>query len=62
MPGQSSPVYWFETCHPPRFPALQGDLDVDVAIVGGGIVGISAARFLKDSGMTVAVVEAQRVG
>jgi glycine/D-amino acid oxidase-like deaminating enzyme/nitrite reductase/ring-hydroxylating ferredoxin subunit len=37
-------------------------VDVDVAIVGGGIVGISAARALKDRGLTCAVVEARRVG
>jgi glycine/D-amino acid oxidase-like deaminating enzyme/nitrite reductase/ring-hydroxylating ferredoxin subunit len=58
----SSQVYWEATCSPPAFPTLRGDLAVDVAIIGGGIVGISAARFLKDRGMTVAVVEARRVG
>ena len=62
MPMQRSPVYWADTCSPPRFPKLSGDLDVDVAIVGAGIVGVSAARFIKDRGLTVAVVEARRVG
>jgi glycine/D-amino acid oxidase-like deaminating enzyme/nitrite reductase/ring-hydroxylating ferredoxin subunit len=55
-------VYWLETCTPPTFPALSDDLTVDVAIVGGGIVGVSAARMIKDRGMTVALVEARRVG
>jgi glycine/D-amino acid oxidase-like deaminating enzyme/nitrite reductase/ring-hydroxylating ferredoxin subunit len=55
-------VYWLETCIPPAFPALSGDLTVDVAIVGGGIVGVSVARMLKDRGLTVALVEARRVG
>lgn len=58
----ASPIYWEKTCSPPRFTRLSGDLEVDVAIIGGGIVGVSAARFLKDSGMTVAVLEARRVG
>ena len=57
-----SRVYWEETCTPPQFPALSSDLDVDVAIIGGGIVSVSAARFVKDAGMTVALVEARRVG
>ena len=55
-------VYWLDNYSPPAFPALRGDLTVDVAIVGGGIVGVSAARMLKDRGLTVALVEARRVG
>jgi glycine/D-amino acid oxidase-like deaminating enzyme/nitrite reductase/ring-hydroxylating ferredoxin subunit len=35
---------------------------VDVAVLGGGITGISTALLLKRAGMTVAVVEADRVG
>ncbi|MDB5692708.1 MAG: FAD-dependent oxidoreductase [Alphaproteobacteria bacterium] len=55
--------YWNDTAGAgPAFPRLQGDLEVDVAIVGGGIVGITAARLLKDRGLRVAVVEARRVG
>ena len=54
--------YWNATAEPPDFPRLLGDIDVDIAIVGGGIVGITTARFLKDRGLTVAVVEARRVG
>lgn len=41
---------------------LHGDVDADVAIIGGGIVGIVAARILKDRGQRVVVVEAGRVG
>lgn len=54
--------YWNATAKAPDFPQLSGDLNVDIAIIGGGIVGITAARLLKDLGMTVAVVEARRVG
>src|SRR5215203_4741295 len=42
--------------------SLRGEMDVDVAIIGGGIVGIVAARLLKDRGYRVAVMEAGRVG
>ena len=33
-----------------------------MAIVGGGIVGVTTARILKDRGLKVALVEARRVG
>ncbi|WP_404788168.1 FAD-dependent hydroxylase [Altericista sp. CCNU0014] len=35
------------------------DLDYDVAIVGGGIAGVTLAAALKDSGLRVLIVEAQ---
>ena len=44
------------------FPRLDRPLSVDVAILGGGIVGVSTALLLKRAGMTVAVIEASRVG
>lgn len=43
------------------FPTLDHDLTVDVAIIGGGIVGITAAYLLKDSGLKVAVLEANKI-
>jgi glycine/D-amino acid oxidase-like deaminating enzyme len=55
-------TYWNETASVPSFPQLSGDLDVDVAIIGGGIVGITTARLLKDQGLRVAVIEARRIG
>ena len=62
MSQSSGSVYWTATCAPPALPPLEGEIEVDVAIIGGGIVGVSAARFCKDRGMTVAVIEAMRVG
>jgi glycine/D-amino acid oxidase-like deaminating enzyme/nitrite reductase/ring-hydroxylating ferredoxin subunit len=52
---------WIADTRYPRFPALKGDLQVDVAVVGAGITGLTAAALLKAAGKTVAVVEAQRV-
>lgn len=54
--------YWNATASPSAFPTLSDALHVDVAIVGGGIVGITTARMLKEKGLTVAVVEARKVG
>jgi glycine/D-amino acid oxidase-like deaminating enzyme/nitrite reductase/ring-hydroxylating ferredoxin subunit len=53
--------FWAATVadDPTRYPALQGDLEVDVAIVGGGIVGLTAALLLQRAGRRVAVLEAR---
>lgn len=57
-----SGVYWIETATPPVFPRLTGEITVDVAVVGGGLVGAITARALKDQGLKVALVEAGLVG
>jgi glycine/D-amino acid oxidase-like deaminating enzyme/nitrite reductase/ring-hydroxylating ferredoxin subunit len=44
-----------------RYPGLDADASFDVAIVGGGIVGLAAAHFLA-SRMRVAVLEGARIG
>ena len=53
---------WLEHSPPTDFPPLTDDVAVDVAVLGGGIVGVTAAVLLKRAGMTVALVEANRVG
>jgi glycine/D-amino acid oxidase-like deaminating enzyme/nitrite reductase/ring-hydroxylating ferredoxin subunit len=53
--------YWIRSAQIPQFPTLARDLKVDVAIVGGGIVGVTAAYLLKSAGMTVALVERDRL-
>jgi glycine/D-amino acid oxidase-like deaminating enzyme/nitrite reductase/ring-hydroxylating ferredoxin subunit len=44
------------------YPALTNDLDVDVAVIGGGITGMTAAHLLKQSGKTVALLEMNCIG
>ncbi len=43
-------------------PALQGELEADVCVIGGGFTGISAALELAERGYKVIVLEASRVG
>lgn len=45
-----------------HFAALQGDTDADVAIVGGGLAGLSAAIELAERGFSVVLLEARQVG
>src|SRR5688500_3518684 len=43
-------------------PELDRDLKVDVAVIGGGITGITAALLLRRDGASVAVLERGAVG
>ncbi|BCW68257.1 FAD-dependent oxidoreductase [Arthrobacter sp. NicSoilB4] len=53
---------WAATGGTATYPPLNARLDVDVAVIGGGIAGLTVALALKRAGLTVAVLEAARVG
>ncbi|MBE9099814.1 FAD-dependent oxidoreductase [Vacuolonema iberomarrocanum] len=53
--------FWIASTLQSCYPALVKDLHVDVAIIGGGLAGITAAMLLKKAGKRVAVLEAGRV-
>ena len=44
------------------FPPLQGEVSVDVCIIGGGYTGLSSAIHLRKAGYSVALLEANKVG
>ncbi len=52
---------WFDALES-AFPALEADLEVEIAIVGGGITGLTAAYVLARAGHRVAVLERDRIG
>ena len=54
--------YWLASTVSTEHPALDRDITVDIAIIGGGLVGITAAYLLKQENLTVAVLEADRIG
>ncbi|KPU43802.1 gamma-glutamylputrescine oxidoreductase [Oxobacter pfennigii] len=53
--------YWTSSTPKTPYPALQEDLNVDVAVVGGGMAGITSAFLLKKEGLKVAIIEAGRI-
>lgn len=49
-------IWWRQ--EPPAFPPLEGDLETDVLIVGGGITGLTLAYTLVEQGSAVALIDA----
>ncbi|MFT4784043.1 MAG: glycine/D-amino acid oxidase-like deaminating enzyme [Paracoccaceae bacterium] len=55
--------YWESTVTAPDYPALNADIHADVAIVGAGYTGLSAALHLaQDHGVASVVLDAARPG
>jgi glycine/D-amino acid oxidase-like deaminating enzyme len=64
-PDHRDKSFWLAT-HPPYTPSppVQGDLNVDIAVVGGGFTGLSTAYNLRldNPGLRVAVLEGEIIG
>lgn len=58
----SNPSLWIKTSAGMGLPSLNGEVSVDVAIVGGGIAGIACAYQLNEQGFRVAVLDSFQVG
>jgi glycine/D-amino acid oxidase-like deaminating enzyme/nitrite reductase/ring-hydroxylating ferredoxin subunit len=54
--------YWVKSASGREYERAEGDLECDVAIAGGGIVGVTAALLLAREGASVALLEARRIG
>ncbi len=61
-PGSAESLsIWIDTTPSTNYPSLKEDLDADVAIVGGGITGITAAYLLAKAGKSVVLVDKGRI-
>jgi glycine/D-amino acid oxidase-like deaminating enzyme len=54
--------FWRQSAPKARYPKIKEDIEVDVAVVGGGIAGLSSAYQLKRAGKSVAVIEKGEIG
>jgi glycine/D-amino acid oxidase-like deaminating enzyme/nitrite reductase/ring-hydroxylating ferredoxin subunit len=53
--------FWIDSAPIKHFPALRKNINVDVLVTGAGITGITTAYVLKKAGLTVALIERERV-
>lgn len=59
MQGNAS--YWIASTDDPGYPTLPGELSTPIAVVGGGIVGLTVAYLLQSEGVDVTVLEAGKL-
>ena len=53
---------WVATAPSTGYAPLDTNIDVDTAVIGGGVAGLTAALALSRAGQSVAVIEAAHVG
>ncbi|WP_412460496.1 NAD(P)/FAD-dependent oxidoreductase [Pseudomonas sp. SC11] len=61
--AQRASSYYSATLNDPvEYPRLEGTVEVDVAIIGGGFTGVATAVELAERGLKVAIVDTHRIG
>lgn len=60
LPGRAA-SYWIESAPGPELSQAPVNARADVAVIGGGIAGLTAAALLRQAGKTVVVIEARRI-
>ncbi|ANU24354.1 FAD-dependent oxidoreductase [Planococcus donghaensis] len=58
---QEQKSYWREYKDIPSYPALQANESTDIAVVGGGMVGVISAYLLAKAGKKVTLIEAGKL-
>jgi glycine/D-amino acid oxidase-like deaminating enzyme/nitrite reductase/ring-hydroxylating ferredoxin subunit len=53
--------FWLRTTPETDYPPVSDGITVDVAVVGAGITGITAAILFKEAGKTVALIDSKRI-
>lgn len=53
---------WIATAERTAYAPLGANIEVDTAVIGGGVAGLTAALALKSAGQSVAVIEAAGIG
>jgi len=61
-PAPKSTSPWLDGAPADEYPALAGDARTEVAVVGGGIAGVTAALLLAEEGCEVTLIEMDRIG
>ncbi|WP_025809610.1 NAD(P)/FAD-dependent oxidoreductase [Pseudomonas chlororaphis] len=61
--AERCPSYYSATLNSETaYPTLQGQVSVDVVIIGGGFTGVASAVELAEKGLKVALVESHKIG
>ena len=55
--------YWIDSTKniEKEYPSISQNIEVDVCIIGAGLVGITSAYFLSNSKLKVAIIERNKV-
>lgn len=60
--GMKNISIWKDTVKHKKFKVLDGNLETDILIIGGGITGVSNYYFLKKNNFNVVLVEQNEIG